>query len=834
LAPSQVGLHGPYVDKVIFTVISSDATLYNSLASGTIQGAEWTFQTGTYATATKDPNLYSNTTIGYTFDGIAFNELRAVTNTTAFRRAMAYLTDYGFLESTVLSGVAGSAQPDLFPCLAYPSACNPSIKTYPYSLTNAVKELKLAGLTEGNTTVVPLSSITWLYKGSAFQPKFYYRIDDPLRTGVATQLITAAKSIGLIFNAIGTSHAGGVIYGPAAAAVISAGVYNPATGGNIPPVYNYSMAKTSDTWDMYTFGWITNPNYNWAWEFFNDQNPADDFIDYANATMDHDTNTMEYASTITAAQTGAQKVDVDASYDLPYLMSFYQNTLYSVYINGWTGYANLPTTGPMTVTGAYYTLLNVHPSGQTSGGVFNYALHAVADAGGMDPLYNTNWVWQADIWSEVYDTPLATPPTKVNVALAVMPWMVSSYSVAAFTGSTGTGAGWFQMQGAQVAHNIKNGAAITMVFDKNITWTDHVPLTAYDYNFSVYAFGVSAPPSIPDIYTPLTGELTGALGLWATYIPPNNPNQITLYLNSTSVWNIPLAAEVYMMPQHIFKYFNIDKISTASGALDTTLPFAKATASAECGSPCSYLPSGGSVPTWVKYLPNLEVGSGPFWLRAYDSTTGAGELDKNVNYFRSAWAETAPSVLVGTTYTLSPNIQEYIYNAGSSAIGGVNPGITGYVAINNATGTVTAISPTGAVVHTYTLPSGQNGFYKVSIDTTGWAPGTYELVTNATYNFFGLQRTWYQADGLTVTSPTTVTSTTTSTSTSVSTTTSTSTSVSTTLSTSVSTTTSTSVSTSVTTSTSSAPNYTYYYLGAIVVLIIIVIVVAAMRRRPAT
>jgi hypothetical protein len=591
------------------------------------------------------------------------------------------------------------------------------------------------------------------------------------------------------------------------------------------------MAQTTDTWDMYTFGWITSADYNWAFSFFNDQNPSTDFIDYANATMDHDTNAMMYASTITATQSAAQKVAADAAADLPYLMSFYQNTLYSVYINGWAGYANLPTTGPMTTYGAYWTLLNVHPSGQTSGGVFNYALHNVADTGGMDPLYNTNWVWQEDIWSEVYDSPLMIPPAQINVALAEMNYMTSSYSLTPFTGTTGTGAGWFQMQGTQTAHNIKNGQAFTLNFDKNITWTDHVPLTAYDYNFSLYAWGVSAPPSLPDNYTPLTGLLTGSPGLWATYIPPNNPYQITMYINSSSVWNL-ISAIVGVMPQHIFKYFNLDKIATASGAMDTTLPFAQATASSECGTPCSYLLASGSVPTWLKYLPNLEVGSGPFWLRAFNSATGAGELDKNVNYFRSAYAGTAPSVLVGTTYTLSPNIQEYIYNAGSSAIGGVNPGITGYVAINNATGTVTAISPTGAVVHTYTLPSGQNGFYKVSIDTTGWAPGTYEFVTNATYNFFGLQRTWYQASGLTVTAPTTVTSTTTSTS--VSTTTSTSVSTTLSTSTSVSTTTSTSVSTSVTTSISSAPNYTYYYLGAIVVLIVIVIVVAAMRRRPAT
>jgi hypothetical protein len=815
----QISLHGPLVNKVDFTVNSADSTLYDSLASGTIQGAEWTFSTGSFSSAQSNTNLAAGTSLGYTFDGIGFNMLRPVTNTTGFRRAMSYLTDYSFIETTVLSGVGGLAQPDLYPCSAYASACNTSIPTYVYSpnspttaLDNAVKELKLAGLTEGNTSDVALSSITWTYKGATWSPKFYYRNDDPLRSGIATDLVKNAAAIGLVINAqgIGGSSASTDIYAPSIAAAISPGVYNTTTGYNSAPQLNYSAATSTDTWDMYTFGWATSSDYDWAFDFLNSQNIGTslNFENYYNQTMDKDTNAMNYAASLTAANAAAQHVDMDNAVNLPYLMSFYQNTLWADYVNGWTGYANVPAFGPNTNAGIYYTLLNVHPSNTIAGGTFNYAIHQAADAGGMNPLYNTNWEWQIDIWSEIYDTPLATPPAETNVTLAFMNWMTTSYSVANFTGSTQNSPGWFQMQGNQTSQKI-DGEVITMNFDKNITWSDNVPLTAADYNFSLYAWGVSLPPSLPNLVTPETGVLSGPSGLIATYIPPDNPYQIQIYVNSTAVWNIA-SVVLPMLPQHLFKYFNLNGIATSTGAMDTTLPFASATASSACGNPCTYL-GNTTIPTWIKYLPNLEIGSGPFWLSAYSSSTGAGVLSKNVNYFRSAWATTAATATVGSNYTLTEDINETIYNSGSSSMGGVPAGQVGQVPITNATGTVAVIAAgTNNTIATVPLTGGSNGAYTAAIPTATLKGGTYELVTNATYTFLGLARVWYQADGVTIPGGSTTGSSSSGSGSSATTTTTSSSSSS---------------------STSSGTNYTGYILAAIVIVVIIIIAAVFVSRR---
>lgn len=762
ISASQADLNGPRVNKVLFSVISNDAQLYSSLAAGTIQGPEWTLSTGSYTSALSDNNLAANSSLAGVLYGVGFNGLRPVTNTTAFHRAMAYLTDYSFIQSTVLSGVEGVATPDYLPCSVFPTACTNSLPTYPLSLTNAVKELKLSGLKEGNTTDVPLASITWLYNGQPFTPKFLYESDNPQLTGIATSLINNAKAIGLTFNAQGVSGSGDntEVYAPSAAATIKVGVYNPATGLNSPPVFNYSAAATVDNWDLFTLGWYAGADYNWPFTMLNSQNVGvpNNFLDYYNQTMDEDTNALQYAPTIQAAEAAAQKVAVDGATELPFLMSYYQNTLWADYVNGWTGYVNVPSTGPNANAGIYWTLLNVHPTNDINGGTFNYGQYQAPIPDGLNPLYTLTDLSEVDITYEIYDMPLVAPPAQANVALAYMNWMTTSYSVAPFTGKTGTTAGWFQEQSSQTtANKIVSGDEVTLNFDKNITWSDNVPLTAADYNFSLYAFGLASPPSLPDDASSLSGTLSGPSGLIATYIPPSNPYQIQIYLNSSSVWNLP-SLVVQVMPQHIFKYFNTDKITTAAGAIDTTMPYAQATASSECGSPCSYLGST-AAPTWLQYLPNLEIGSGPFTLAAYSDSTGAGQLDKNVNYFRSAWQETAPTVTAGTTYNFAEDINESIYNAGSSAMGGVSPGQTGMVPIANATGTVTVISPDNKTVATIPLASGTNGQYSVAISTTGWAPGTYELVTQASFNFLGLARTWYEANGITVSGSTAATTT---------------------------------------------------------------------------
>ena len=799
------------MNEVLFSVVSTDASLKSGIIGNTFQGPEWTFTVGSYTSLLSNHNVGQGTQVTYTFDGVGFNTLRPYMNNVNFRQAMAYITSYSYIKTTVLSGVAGSAGIGVLPCAAYPGACYTGNPTYHFSnaATNALyayKDMIKAGLVPGNATdVATLGSIPNWFMGTTyttdggttypcssvilgsapatwpsacqFHPLFWYRADDPLRTGVATQLCSSAISmIGFHINCQGTYGSGGHIYGPAAEAVVSPGSYISPTAGNTAPVWNSAVVNGTgavDVWDMYTYGWITSANYVWAAEFFNSQfaGTSVNFGNYNYQPINILSNALLYASTPAAAQIAASGLAYQLQVQLPYLQSFYQNTLWAVRSAGWTGYANIPSDGPTTVGGMYYTLLNVHPTASADSGTFKVALHEVADTGGMNPLYNTNWVWQSDFYGAIYDGALGTYPSQYTTVNSFFNYMTTgsgtsmSQWVKPFTGTTGTTAGWFQTQGPQgVANNIKNGQEIIFNLRQNVTWTDNVPVTAYDYNFSLYAWGVTLPPTLPDSDTPITGLMAGVAGLWATYINPANPYQIQLYINSSSVWNLA-NTQVAIMPQHIFNNFNVDLLSTASGAVDITQ---SVTSPAVTACACVL-----TSPAWLQALPNLEVGQGPFYLVTYNGISGAGELLKNLNYYRAAWKVSAAlpaNKHTGTSFTFTTTISQFasptnvpITNAvlavGASQLATCASGQDKVTGTENA---LTSTNPyscvlvykgngqgtaTGGTPKVFALTGGTGGVYHATIK--GLANGVYEIVVIAHYTYLGLPRTWYQATGFT-------------------------------------------------------------------------------------
>jgi ABC-type transport system substrate-binding protein len=831
LTPSQVDTHGPRINAVLFSVISSDASLESSLSSGTIQAAEWTFTVGSFNSMASNPSVYENSTIGYTWEGIAFNTVHPYMNNVHYRQAIAYLTDYSYIQTTVLSGVAGTATPDVLPVAGYGFMAGNEPAPYAFSTTSAAAALIAAHLFPCNggtpataTTAGP--STTWYVAsgctGTVFSPTLQYRSDDPLRTGVALGLIANAAEIGLVFNVEGIAGSGGRIYGPSIGAVISPGLYNSTTGYNSPPVVNAADANSSaDAWDMYTYGWVTSDNFEAQAEFWNSafMGSSINFVNFYNRTMDYYSNAVLYATTIAGADAAAINIAKVEMQQLPYLNSYFENTLFADFVQGWTGYANEPTVGPNTGGGIYYTLLNVHPTNTLVGGTLNYAVHEQADSSGMNPIYNTNWVWQADLWGEVYDTPLATPPTLFTTVNSFLNYMTTSYSVAPYTGKIPGGSFYFQAKyetattgcGKKltspcyytVPKAITNGETVTFNFAKNITFTDGVPFTAKDYQFSLYIWDLAVKQTTQaDVETPDTGLMTGPSGLIASHVTVSKTvDSITIYINSNSVWNLADVV-VPVMPQHLLQYFNPDHIATGAETLDTTLPYVSDVGYLTASTPANTTTHLGAItvpkaPKWVTYEPNMEVGTGPFALSVYSETTGAGELTANVNYFRSAWY----ADINATTNTFAPNhiytnnftISMYIYNPTSATYCGVAAGTNGYCGITgkvsgassvktskvvtleycttapvgtgpptNCTtlaGTynlvqyiVKSCTPTGTVVggkcpkgdKLVKTPTDQ---YVLTLPTTTMAAGYYEVILQTSFSFQGLSRTWYQATG---------------------------------------------------------------------------------------
>ena len=682
-----------------------------------------------------------------------------------------------------------------------------------------------------------------------FHPMFYYAADDPLRSAVALSLISSAARIGFVFDPVAIpSQDTGEILSMSAAAVGSPGVYNPRTGQNDPaPVFEPAIVNSSDpnsvtdNWDMYTFSLTGSPDYTYQARLFNSAfvSPSPlNFLNYYNATMDLWSNRVLYAGTASAARHAAAQVGRFAAQEAPYVMSFYEGTRWIDNTTNWTGFATIPTQGPNTGGGFYYTSLNAHPSASLFGGTLRYGLQSKPNGSGLDPLYSTSSLSQTDIWQEVYTTPLVTSPIRFGQANAFINYLTSAYLVnssatrgltsykvngTTFTKSvgclsaaarrdprqvraatcpvtltTGSGPGWFNTQSndPRGTARIVNGTIISLFFPNGITWSDHVPLTAYDYNYSLYAWDVSSPPSLSAELTPRTGILSGPAGLWATHVVSNN--RIDIYINSSSIWNIA-DVNVPVLPQHVFKWFDTNLISSKNGAVDTTLPYESKQGDYHTGAvgTCpGALCNLGTIPESIWYLPNLEVGSGPFVLQSFSNFNGSGVLAANPTFFSTAWrvnatfnafaqgrdiSVSAPASNVSNV-GLSP-VKEYIYNPTYSTFLGVQPLANGYVPIPNAT----SICLPGQPKYLPCNHAGVNvtsATYKVLLNGVGnpvisgvlacagslgychvvtfnpslkaWQPimptatlarGKYEIVVTVTYNFLGTQRTWIEETG---------------------------------------------------------------------------------------
>jgi len=514
--------------------------------------------------------------------------------------------------------------------------------------------------------------------------------------------------------------------------------------------------------------------------------------------MDFYGNQVLYASSLSTAAAAGQKVGLIFAQSLPSVISFYQNYLYADYINGWTGFVGEPTTGPNTGVGAYWSFMNIHPT-SCSGypcGTLSYGTHGIAAVGSLNPIAYPNWVWQADLYGEIYDTPLATPPNQPNVANAYEAYMlqgtdpaapagsvacvpasgvgITGCQVAPFTGLTPAGSFNFQAvnskhSGVGVQANIVNGQAITFTFMKNITFSDNVPVTAYDYNYSLYALNVAISPDLPTAFSPFIGGVAGPLGLFATVVN-NGGYSITMYINDSSVWNV-LDLTVPVLPQHIFNFLNINVADAVEAQIDFSQPYSVATG-AVSGS------AQGTAPAYVTFLNNINLASGPFWLFTINEATGSGILNRNANYFHSAWYANLGNEK-GTSFTITSYPAEYVYNPGkatnmsiaSAGFGWVNmtsanlqasnggkASLSGMTCTASATGYTGSIpSPTNFVVKSegsttsLTATCSGNGQIVISIAKGTLAKGVYEITVTGTYTFLGEARTWIQFYGIDVT-----------------------------------------------------------------------------------
>jgi len=604
--------------------------------------------------------------------------------------------------------------------------------TYGYS-TSPNSYAAGGNTTYANPLYCPNQVSTWytsLETGCAeWTPTVYYRSDDPLRSTLYVNILGPdAKYIGFDLNAgmsgISGDEADSVVYGNTAPAILIPGEYDPAqtftciepqafpsiklttsvcTGDNDAPMYNATYVNGSstspwssaspDAWGIYSYGWVLSASYEAQGELWNSMFvPSPNFGNFYSQQMDHDQDGIFYADHVTPVKTdncenvpGDELITdscsaVEAAWMMgysfqkyvPYVIGFWENSLWAVETSGWAGYANVAGDGPGTMMGISYTLLNacyvpsytgLSPNCQgDKNNAFEYVTHEGVSS--LNPLYYSPWVWQEDLWGEYFEGALGTAPVCATTVNVFIDWMITnpmtpgstkgcapnaltldSPTTQIFNGKTPAPANGWQWTSFQTCNgvlaiygscypgtpgyfqgeNIVLGTNVTFIFRNNITWSDGYPFNAADYNFSLFAWDVAVNPTTPSLYTPDYCALCGPSGIMADAIRNitsgvyAGDSEIQVIINSSAVWNTG-AASVSALPWHIWKYFNLDAVSQyPAGAMDTSVPMQ--TALYTCSwEPSSFCGNSLTPPAWIDALPTIEIGTGPFFLGCANPT----------------------------------------------------------------------------------------------------------------------------------------------------------------------------------------------------------------------
>ena len=724
-----------------------------------------------------------------------------------FRQAIAQLVNYTYMQDTVLNGILGLvSQNPLIPA-AFGQYSTDNIYTYHTSLTAATASLGRDPAIAWNPTAHPSNGASssefactssqtgvWQYatalgsghpNGTDFTPTLYTRVDHATWYTDSQQIWQTAAKVGLCLDLKGVNH--------------------------FSSIYPIVFAAYSDKWSMYFGGNSYSSPLNPVGTLYFTYGTAGiklgpylgDSTHFYNSTVQPLLDDMFKTGNSTKAQADSRKIVQILTYQIPSLMMWWDEfSIPSLNNHGgtyWSGYVNVPGFGSWSFGTGYYTLLNLHKVNPTTGasitggtGVVN--LHEAPDD--FNPMFAGS-VYDFDVINSIFfDTPIAAPPGSPYIN-NMIPWMLTSSPTVTLNVNMTTPHGY----------KLVDGQVIHMNFMNNITFQDNVPLTASDYNFSLWYENLNG------VYGPWVNNTSNYIGLLPTLVDSKVTSKygIDIYVNSTSQTDYLYATTAYILPEHLWSHVTTTQFN---GDIDPTNPANDVNGQLLMTSTSGFY--------WAKYVTGQYV-----------------TLDRFPGYFRTnihAWQ--LPQVQAGHTEPVSFAITQ-----------------TGTPIPSTATAKATATLNGGSAHEIPLTLSGGN--WTGSFSTSGWAQGFYKVTVNATYtDSYGQAHTALQFYGLNVLSPSTTTTSlttitrlttytttesktytttivgpsTTETSTLTTTTTATVTSA-TTLTQTASTSKSTTTTSTSTTTTTPATNYTWYYVAAVVVLIVLIAGAVAYSRR---
>lgn len=778
-------LWGPYVNTIYVTWFTTQEAIIEALVNGYIQydnaGVTNVQQYNQLLPYQNSGELALNISAGDSFGYIGFNTNKFPFSDVWFRRAVQQLTNYQTLSQAVDNGILGIASPYYFLPQIYGQYFGASeAQVYQqqeeFSLSAATQDLKNAGLLDTGTG--------WTFaNGTALPAYTIYASSGPgsdLEQAELESMTNNAAQINLTIT-------------------ISFVTFNSIIGTILP----------SGSEQMYTLGWSlgTPISPTWVYFIFGDYALNTYYQDYVNQTIWNEVAQLESNS---ATQALANQYAVTAATQLqsqlPYVILAWSSSLTPVNTQSWRAY---------TLEPPYGTLFpgDVHPINATFGTLYRFGNPDGPDTYNVwtaTSLYDFNVIGLQDL-SALQVSP--DVPTQIIADAAI------NYTLGSSAGTMPNGHAY-------------NGTTITMNFNPNVYFEDGVPLTALDYNFSLWYFDVGGfttspynsqdditiDPGVTINYTAEANspalEYWGSVpGFIGSYVPANNPYQVTVYFNGSSIFN--LQGEISglpILPEHIYANIN-----------PTTIPNQGTTT----------------------YLSD-EAWPGQYGLNQWSNTESYTSVTYVPSYFLSNPLSIQQTVTAGSAAAFSMT---------ATTFGGATTTSSGWAGVWNpvtgASGTVYVLNPTTlATIASYPLAAGSGGTYTASIPTGSLAVGSYTLEailswTGASYPYFGGSSTTantyfsHQYSTLNVVAQTVSTTTTTSTSQAQTTTTTpttvqTTTSQAATTSSSPSTSQTTTTPTSTTTTAATSSTAEYLVLAIIVVAVVIALVaIVARRGKPA-
>ncbi len=656
----------------------------------------------------------------------------ATSGNLAFRQAFAQLVNYTYAQDVVLQ-TAGIASQNLLLPQAFGSFSSTNIQVWTNSLAGAKASLahdsnlkfepssatfSTSSLNYSNTCT-PSTTGAWVLASengptyTPVNPIIITRPDHPTWLAMTLNIQQMATDIGLCLGVrqiTGFTNVAPIVFDQYSAnwQMYFGGV---GFGAPLNPITDFYFGLTANP------GWVSSAAFNTVHAY--------------NATLESLLHQAFTTSSVTTAENDISQADVIMSQQLFLLNMWWDNTAIpslncapspctssSTY---WAGYVNVPAFTDWSFATGEYTLLDVHqvnPSnGATiTGGTFTIGLHENPDDLN---LLQARSVYDFDAIAGLYDAPVQVSPSNPTLG-GLIPWMTVGLPASSpFTGKTPHG------------YNVVNGTRIVFNFMDNITFTDNVPMTAADYNFTLWydnfngAFlNTTAAP-----YNTAFDNGHCSASCWAKYagnepadtfagFPDltdsvvNSTYTMTAYLNGTGLSDYVLATDESVLPMHLWSQVNATILNNDFSSV------------------------GGIQNYEVNGIPLL-VGTGPFQFGSFTQNQNIKQY-RNAGYFRSDIADWAVSHTSGGTTPLSLTLTQIAFNGAPTNI----PTSASVKATVYQNGSPTSVS---------TSLSSSGGSWSGTLNTGSLADGFYEIVVNGTYtDSSGLAHTALQYWGLNV------------------------------------------------------------------------------------